>query len=133
MLYLYRGNAVLLQHFRGYLHGRDLLCGAESVHRESKREESQRADVCAGGIIYPEIYLLVEEVGYRATLNLGRRKTEFYYVPNYFANYCIIIAIFPLHFFHHIICNFLYRFTLHHNCQWNIYMCFFINIIDYSN
>jgi len=87
MLYLYRGNAVLLQHFRGYFHGRDLLCGAESVHREGKREESQRADVCAGGIIYPEIYLPVEEVGYRATLNLGRSKTEFYYVPNcYFPN-----------------------------------------------
>ena len=60
MLYLYRGNAVFLQHIRRYFHGRDLLCSAEPSYRQNKREKDQHTDVCAGGIIYPEVYIPVK-------------------------------------------------------------------------
>ena len=63
MLYLYRSNAIFLQHFRRYFYGSYFLCGTESVNRKGKREKNQYLDVCACCLIYFEIYFLIRTCG----------------------------------------------------------------------
>ena len=55
-IYLYLGNALLLQHFRGYFHGSDFLCGSEPADRKNKRKESQSGNVYSGGTVPGEIF-----------------------------------------------------------------------------
>ena len=59
MLYLYRGNAILLQYFRRYFHGCYLLCGNQCNYRKSKRKEDQSSDVHSCRIICSEIHFLI--------------------------------------------------------------------------
>ena len=60
MLYLYSGNAVLLQHFRRYLYGRYLLCRIKRGYRECEKEEDQPAHVYSGSAVHPEVYIPVK-------------------------------------------------------------------------
>ena len=56
MLYRHYRNAIHVQHFRRYLHGRYLLCSHQSDYRKGKRKEDQCADVRSCHIICTEIY-----------------------------------------------------------------------------